>query len=64
LESWFGCCLRLDDVDSFYADCQKAGVPEGNKGHPRLNAPTEQGGLRIGALIDPDGSLLRYIENP
>ena len=29
LTSWFSCCLRLDDLDSFYASCKAAGLPEG-----------------------------------
>lgn len=63
-ESSFGCCLRMDDVDAFYRVCVEAGLPETAKGFPRLHPPgPEESGLRIGALIDPDGSLLRLIEN-
>ncbi|PKS08433.1 hypothetical protein jhhlp_005144 [Lomentospora prolificans] len=63
--SWFSCCLRLDDLDSFYRDCIAAGIPESDKGAPRLHKPAleEDSGLRIGALIDPDGTLLRLIQN-
>lgn len=33
-------------------------------GPPRLHAPKlEESGLRIGALIDPDGNLIRLIQN-
>lgn len=64
-ESSFGCCLRLDDVDSFYRVCVDAGLPESAKGFPRLHPPRlEESGLRVGALIDPDGTLLRLIGNP
>jgi hypothetical protein len=64
-ESSFGCCLRLDDVDAFYRLCLDAGLPESTRGFPRLHPPRlEESGLRIGALIDPDGSLLRLIGNP
>jgi hypothetical protein len=42
--SWFSCCLRLDDLDSFYATCKDAGVPEGSKGQPRLHAPKVEEG--------------------
>jgi hypothetical protein len=60
--SAFGSCLRLDDLDAFYAVCLAAGVPETHRGWPRLHAPTvHDSGLRIGALIDPDCSLLRLI---
>lgn len=61
--SWFSCCLRLHDLDAFYAVCVSAGVPERCWGAPRIQAPdVETSGLRIGALIDPDGTLLRLIQ--
>ena len=64
LTSWFSCCLRLDDLDSFYSTCKDAGLPEGRKGQPRLHPPrVESWGGRIGALIDPDGTLVRLIQN-
>ena len=64
-QSSFGCCLRLDDVDAFYGLCLDAGLPESTRGFPRLHPPRlEASGLRIGALIDPDGTLLRLIGNP
>jgi hypothetical protein len=63
--SSFGSCLRLDDVDAFYAVCLDAGIVESPRGFPRLHPPRlEDSGLRIGALIDPDGTLLRLIQNP
>lgn len=63
--SSFGCCLRLDDVDTFYEMCRAAGLPETDRGWPRLHRPRrEPSGLRIGALIDPDGTLLRLVQNP
>jgi catechol 2,3-dioxygenase-like lactoylglutathione lyase family enzyme len=63
--SSFGSCLRLDDLDGFYGECVRAGVPESETGFPRLQPPRMGGsGLRIGALLDPDGSLLRLIQNP
>lgn len=60
----FGSCLRLDDLDTFFAGCRAAGIPETRTGWPRIHAPrTEDWGGRVGALIDPDGSLLRLIQN-
>jgi catechol 2,3-dioxygenase-like lactoylglutathione lyase family enzyme len=62
--SSFGTCLRLDDADSFYETCLKAAVPEKLEGWPRLHPmQTEAWGGRVGALIDPDGTLLRMIAN-
>ncbi|GAA2738886.1 bleomycin resistance protein [Pedococcus aerophilus] len=63
--SSFGCCLRLDDVQAFYDRCRDAGLPEITHGWPRLHPPRlEASGLVIGALIDPDGTLLRLVQNP
>ena len=62
--SCFSCCLRLDDLDSFYAVCKSAGLAESCMGQPRLHPPRmEDSGLRIAALIDPDGTLIRLIQN-
>jgi hypothetical protein len=64
LASWFSCCLRLDDLAAFYAVCKEAGIPEGCKGQPRLHPPkVESWRGRIGAFIDPDGTLVRLIQN-
>ena len=60
-----GSCLRVDDVDALYAVCLAAGVPETHRGRPRLHPPrVEDSGMRIGYLVDPDGSLLRLVQNP
>ena len=63
--SSFGSCLRLDDVDTFYAQCRERGIAETTMGWPRVQPPRiESSGLRIGALLDPDGTLLRLVQNP
>lgn len=60
----FMCCLRLDDLDAFYQICKAAGLAETDQGWPRLHPPKgEPWGGRVGALIDPDGTLLRLIQN-
>lgn len=62
--SSFSCCLRLDDLDAFFRTCQAAGLPISAAGWPRLHRPKmETTGLRIGGLIDLDGTLLRLIAN-
>ena len=62
--SSFGCCLRLDDLDNFYAACVAANIPEQCAGMPRLNPPRmEASGKRIAYLVDPDGTLLRLVQN-
>jgi uncharacterized glyoxalase superfamily protein PhnB len=62
--SSFGSCLRLDDADSFYSACVAAGIAETSVGWPRLHPlRMEPWGGRVGALIDPDGTLFRIISN-
>lgn len=64
LASSFGCCLRLDDLDAFYAVCKGVGISETSRGQPRLSAPrVERWGGRMAAFIDPDGTLVRLIQN-
>ena len=56
--------LRVDDLDGWYVACVAAGLPEARRGCPRVHPPAvEDSGLRIAYLIDPDGSLLRLIQN-
>jgi catechol 2,3-dioxygenase-like lactoylglutathione lyase family enzyme len=63
--SSFGACLRLDDLGAFYGECQRAGIPGTTLGWPRIEPPRkDSSGLRIGALLDPDGTLLRLVQNP
>ncbi|WP_462235793.1 bleomycin resistance protein [Nostocoides australiense] len=61
--SSFSCCLRVDDLDALVAACEPV-APVADRGWPRLHLPTvESSGLRIGYLVDPDGTLLRLIHN-
>jgi len=63
-ESSFSCCLRLDELDRFYAACKAAGLLEKPTGFPRLHPPAiEHSGLRIGYMVDLDGSLIRLVQN-
>ena len=64
-QSNFSCCLRLDDLDVLVAQCGAAGVPEARTGIPRIVPPQmDVSGLTIAYLVDPDGSLLRLVQNP
>jgi catechol 2,3-dioxygenase-like lactoylglutathione lyase family enzyme len=63
-ESNFSCCLRLDNMAALYTACKDAGVPEQCWGWPRLHPTTEEdSGLTIAYMIDPDGTLLRLLQN-
>lgn len=62
--SSFSCCLRLDDLDGLYQTCVDAGIPEQHMGWPRLHPPkVEHSGLTIAYLVDPDGTLVRLVQN-
>ncbi len=63
-QSWFSCCLRLDDLDAFLAQTGATQLPVTKQGFPRLHLPVvEDSGLRIAYLVDIDGSLIRLIQN-
>lgn len=63
-ESNFSCCIRLDDLDAMVAQCSEAQIPEARTGIPRL-VPSQRdiSGLTIAYLVDPDGNLLRLVQN-
>ena len=64
-ENSHGCCIRVDDLDGFVEAIRAAGVPEAREGIPRLVPPQRDiSGLTIAYLVDPDGSLLRLVQNP
>ena len=63
-ESWFGACLRVDDLDGFHAVCRTLNLSENQHDIPRLGWPKrEASGIRIFYMVDPDGTLLRCVEN-
>lgn len=53
-------CVRVEDVDALHAAWSEAGLP--GAGVPRLTPPVNQPfGLRMAALVDENGSLLRLL---
>jgi catechol 2,3-dioxygenase-like lactoylglutathione lyase family enzyme len=63
--SSFSCCFRLDDVDAFFDVILAADVPEKATGWPRAHRPVREAwGGRVGALVDPDGTLIRLVHAP
>lgn len=63
-QSSFSCCLRLDDLAAMMAQVEASDVPHARAGIPRYHpAAPDPSGLTIAYLIDPDGSLLRLIQN-
>jgi hypothetical protein len=54
----------MDDVQGFYEVCKAAGVPEAHAGMPRIAPPrVEHWGGTVGYMVDPDGTLLRLVQN-
>ena len=60
-ESWFSACLRTDDLDALHAEFAELRLP--GAGIPRLQSGVQQVAdeLRMFAVIDPDGSLIRCL---
>lgn len=57
-ESWFSACVRVADIDALYREWSAVGLP--TQGAPRITPlKDEPFGMRMFALIDRDGSLLR-----
>lgn len=62
--SSFGCCLRLDDLEEILAQVRASEVPNARVGIPRYHPPArDPSGLTIAYLVDPDGTLVRLIQN-
>ena len=63
-QSSFSCCIRLNDLGSMMRQVEASGVPDARQGIPRYHpAAPDPSGLTIAYLIDPDGTLLRLIQN-
>ena len=63
-ESWFSACFRVDDLDGLHADFASAPVPDELKPGMRFgDIVTEPHGIRLFYMSDPDGSLIRAIDN-
>lgn len=62
-QSCFSACVRVDDLDGLYASFQRANLSSDCWSIPRLTPPEAENGLRMFTLVDPDGSLLRCIDN-
>jgi catechol 2,3-dioxygenase-like lactoylglutathione lyase family enzyme len=63
-DSAFSACLRVDDPDALLAEWQGLGLPADPHAIPRLTGFFRAGAApRMFALVDPDGSLLRVIDN-
>lgn len=63
-ESAFSACIRVDDPDRLHAEWAAIGLPETQASIPRLTGFFRPGAApRMFALIDPEGSLLRVIDN-
>lgn len=63
--SWFSACLRLPRIGPLFDEWSALDVPRNQTSIPRLMEITEAQGPvpRMFALIDPDGSLWRVIED-
>ncbi|MEN9621473.1 MAG: hypothetical protein RL499_1666, partial [Actinomycetota bacterium] len=56
--------LRVDDLDALHAAFAAADVPHATSGIPRLTSiEVQPWGARAAFLVDPDGTMLRLIEN-
>ena len=56
-QSSFGACVRVANLDALYTDWLAAKLPD-------AGIPLEPFGMRMFALVDLNGSLLRCIEEP
>jgi len=62
--SWFSACLRLDNVDTLYAEWSALGLSDADGAFPRLKPPfSVPDAPRMFVLVDPDGTLWRVMED-
>ena len=62
--SWASACLRVDDLDALYRDFAATGLSADPRAIPRLTPPEHRPPVpRMFALVDPDGSLWRCLQN-
>lgn len=63
-QSWFSACIRTDDLEALRLSWTNLDLPKDPMGRPRdLEIIGGDGAPRFFAMIDPDGSLLRCIDN-
>ena len=63
-KSSFSVCFRVDDLDALHSAFASAAIPENQRKSLRLTAiKTEPHGIRIFYMGDPDGSLIRCLDN-
>lgn len=62
--SCFSACVRVDDPDALLDEWRRLGISSDRGALPRLTGFFRPGAApRMFALVDPDGSLLRVIDN-
>ncbi|WP_345800011.1 bleomycin resistance protein [Microbacterium sp. AZCO] len=62
--SWFMASIRVADLEALFAAVRASGVPEVQRGIPRLiPIALQEWGQRAGYLIDVDGTQLHLIED-
>lgn len=64
-QSWFSACLRAPEIEPLFAEWSDLGLSRNPRDIPRLTGIERVGrdGPRLFALVDPDGSLWRVIED-